>query len=148
MHRDSSWNSTCIEAWTLWLDWNEERWLASSLFGEPEVNAFKAWCIGKLCSEDCEVLWHLSHSRWPFRGVFATVNEKMPFYLHEHETVFFETNRKQTTCTNEFSMCLTVCSFVLWRLHSKFQVWDVREHPLRDACVWTHFSSQGKLGSK
>ena len=63
---------------------------------------------------------------------------------------FFETNRKQTTCTNKFSMCLPRDQFLFSRSWEE-SFFGVTRHATRDACAVAHFSSQGskraKLGS-
>ena len=60
---------------------------------------------------------------------------------------FFETNRKQTTCTNKFSMCLPRYQFCLAEAEKRV-FFGVRRHATRDACAVAHFSSQGSKGAK
>ena len=80
---------------------------------------------------------------------------EISFVLHgslfEHEFYFvLETNRKQTTCTNKFSMCFVETTVCFSRSCCDV-FFGVKRHATRDACAVAHFSSQGskraKLGS-
>ena len=89
-------------------------------FREPEVRVFRSRLFGKLCNEDCGVCLRLVvfYHRWMLEeqtrkfGSFSRTRESL--FLHENmfEREFFsETNRKKTTCTNQFSMCLSKRQF-------------------------------------
>lgn len=84
---------------------------------------------------------------WEFQQASESLFFCMPTCLN---VSFFETNRKQTTCTNKFSMCLPRYQFCLAEAEKRV-FFGVRRHATRDACAVAHFSSQGskraKLGS-
>ena len=91
-------------------------------------------------TDETDLEFQRSHETRSF--VFCTeVYLSMSFYF------VLETNRKQTTCTNQFSMFFFVKTTVRFsRSCCEVSFGSVKRHPVRDACATAHFSSQG--GSK
>ena len=132
------------------------------VFGWMECDDFHHRRFEKLCNEDCGVwfsLWRFESRRLDMleeQVIWACMVQQMVdddyvlFHGHGVQPQVFFWNKSKTNHMYKMSFRYVwqfAVSF-LWKQHSKFQLWDVREHPLRDACVWTHFSSQGELGSK
>jgi hypothetical protein len=85
-------------------------------FREPEARVFRPVLFEKLYNEGCGVYLRLVmlYRRWMLEEQmkwfweFQQASESL-FFLHANmfeREFFFETNRKQTTCTNKFSICL------------------------------------------
>ena len=119
------------------------------VFGWMECDDFQHRRFWKLHNEDWEVeelcgvlpqlakvSWCFCHIQWRDAEVFFAWSRKQIF------------NKSKNTCTNKFSMCFEQSAFHFCGSCNVCFGFGCWKHPLRDACVWTHFSSQGELGSK